>query len=277
MLDLINGLPAHPLLVHAPVVLVPLTSLLLIALAFFPKLQKNYLNLAVAGATVSLVVSKLAESSGEELSERVGLPVEHAEAGERLVQVCVLLLLITLAWFYLIRKNSKSVLIRITGYLVSLIAVAAMFVTYQAGHSGAKTTWEKRISPIVAPATNTDSGLPTDGSSIVLSEAEVAKHASGSDCWSIVNGNVYNLTSYVNSHPGGAANIESICGKDGTSAFKAQHNGEGTPNNVLSNFMIGALGASVTGAELQNQTSSNGSTSIENNEETEENEEGEEK
>ena len=41
--------------------------------------------------------------------------------------------------------------------------------------------------------------------------------------------------------------------------------------------MIGALGTSVTGAELQNQTSSNGSTSIENNEENEENEEGEEK
>lgn len=74
---------------------------------------------------------------------------------------------------------------------------------------------------------------------------EVKKHDSGTSCWSIVYGNVFDLTKWITKHPGGAAVIRAICGKDGSSAFEGQHAGEGKPANQLSNYYLGKLGDSV--------------------------------
>ena len=57
-----------------------------------------------------------------------------------------------------------------------------------------------------------------------LTSDEVKKHNSASDCWSIIDGVVYDLTNWVDSHPGGSSRITAICGKDGTSNFLGQHN-----------------------------------------------------
>jgi len=70
---------------------------------------------------------------------------------------------------------------------------------------------------------------------------EVAQHASESSCWSIVNGDVYDLTSYISKHPGGSRNILKICGKDGTSAFEGEHGGESRPERTLEGYKIGPL------------------------------------
>jgi cytochrome b involved in lipid metabolism len=78
-----------------------------------------------------------------------------------------------------------------------------------------------------------------------LTMEEVKKHDSGTSCWSIVYGNVFDLTKWITKHPGGAAVIRAICGKDGTSAFEGQHAGEGRPANQLSNYFLGKLGDSV--------------------------------
>ena len=78
-----------------------------------------------------------------------------------------------------------------------------------------------------------------------LTLEEVKKHDSGTSCWSIVLGNVYDLTNWISKHPGGAAVIRAICGKDGSSAFEGQHAGQGRPANQLSNYYLGKLGESV--------------------------------
>lgn len=72
--------------------------------------------------------------------------------------------------------------------------------------------------------------------------AEVAKHGGDGDCYTIIEGSVYNLTSWVHQHPGGERAILSICGKDGTSAFENKHGG-GSPReeNMLATFKLGAL------------------------------------
>jgi cytochrome b involved in lipid metabolism len=75
----------------------------------------------------------------------------------------------------------------------------------------------------------------------------VAKHNSASSCWSVVNGKVYDLTSYVSSHPGGSSVIKAICGKDGTAAFSGQHAGAARPNNTLDGFLLGTLASSSAG------------------------------
>lgn len=71
--------------------------------------------------------------------------------------------------------------------------------------------------------------------------ADVALHSSDASCWSIVNGNVYDLTAYIPKHPGGASKIRHICGEDGSSEFDGEHGGESRPENILAKYWIGVL------------------------------------
>ena len=71
--------------------------------------------------------------------------------------------------------------------------------------------------------------------------AQVATHNSASSCWTAIRGGVYDLTKWIPMHPGGAANILQICGKDGTAAFDGQHEGQGRPENTLAKYQIGTL------------------------------------
>ncbi len=70
--------------------------------------------------------------------------------------------------------------------------------------------------------------------------ADIAKHAVKADCWTTINGSVYNLTSFIPNHPGGDR-ILVVCGKDGTSAFEGQHDGQGDPAKELATHKIGTL------------------------------------
>lgn len=70
---------------------------------------------------------------------------------------------------------------------------------------------------------------------------EVAMHKDRTDCWTVISGKVYNLTAWVDMHPGGSGAIAYLCGKDGTTAFSEQHGGQERPETSLSNFYIGEL------------------------------------
>ena len=71
--------------------------------------------------------------------------------------------------------------------------------------------------------------------------ANVKANDSESSCWSVISGNVYNLTQWINSHPGGASRIRALCGTDGTSSFNAQHAGRSTPISTLAKYLLGPL------------------------------------
>lgn len=71
--------------------------------------------------------------------------------------------------------------------------------------------------------------------------AEVALHTSTQNCWSIVNGKVYDLTSWISRHPGGSGAIKQMCGIDGSAGFNGQHGGQGRPEQELASFYIGVL------------------------------------
>ncbi len=71
--------------------------------------------------------------------------------------------------------------------------------------------------------------------------ADVAKHNTASNCWTAINGNVYDVTAWINRHPGGADAILSICGIDGSGAFNGQHGGQARPASELANFKIGIV------------------------------------
>ncbi len=71
--------------------------------------------------------------------------------------------------------------------------------------------------------------------------AEVATRNTQANCWTVVFDKVYNITSYIKNHPGGASSISKICGKDGTSMFDNKHGGSSSQAIILSTYKIGAL------------------------------------
>ena len=76
----------------------------------------------------------------------------------------------------------------------------------------------------------------------MITAATVAQHASPSDCWTTISGRVYNLTSFIASHPGGASRIITLCGINGTSAFSTQHAGNQAALAALAPLIIGTDG-----------------------------------
>ena len=258
LFDLVLGLPVHPLIIHVVVVFLPLFSLALIALFIFKPLREKYGLIVQIGLGIAFVSSFIAEQSGEALSLRVGTPIKHADLGEKLVPLAFALFVSSLIWFYLQRNSKKfnKIVINIFASISVLLAIAAIVMTYLVGHSGAEASWKERIAPKKVTQENTTQNSTSERNSpIVLNIEEVSKHNNPNDCWTVINNEVYNLTSYLKSHPGGEPNILRLCGIDGSSLFASQHGNEGSPNRQLSNLVIGNLGETI--AEIPTMTSQN--------------------
>jgi hypothetical protein len=71
--------------------------------------------------------------------------------------------------------------------------------------------------------------------------AQVAANNSAKSCWAVIEGSVYNLTTWINSHPGGSGAIISLCGTEATSSFKGRHGNQSRPAAQLSGYLLGPL------------------------------------
>jgi hypothetical protein len=71
--------------------------------------------------------------------------------------------------------------------------------------------------------------------------AQVKANNSAKSCWTVIDNYVYNLTNWINSHPGGSGAILFLCGTDGTNAFKAQHENQSKPTIRLDSYRLGPL------------------------------------
>lgn len=74
---------------------------------------------------------------------------------------------------------------------------------------------------------------------------EVVTHDSADSCWLVIQGQVYDVTSFVSNHPGGEAILEG-CGQDATVLFNTRPMGSGTPHSdgariTLETYLIGTL------------------------------------
>ncbi|GAA4120316.1 hypothetical protein GCM10022215_23750 [Nocardioides fonticola] len=163
MFDLINGLPWHPLVVHAVVVLLPLAMLGTIAIVVRPAWRVTYGPLVVACAAVGTILIPVATSSGESLEKRVGDPGEHAELGEQLIWFAIPLLLLSLALVVLARRQAAgqppigpSALPTIVAALAVVAALATTVQVYRIGDSGAKAAWGDQVTSTVQPGAGDD-------------------------------------------------------------------------------------------------------------------------
>ena len=151
MFDTINGLPVHPLVVHAVVVLVPLSVLGTIIIAFVPKWRAPYGPIVVAAAAAAVVLCPVATSSGEALEKHVGNPGEHAELGDQLVWFVIPVLILSAVLVWLARRPEDrrpgpSWLSTAVAVAAVVFSLAATVQVYRVGDSGARAAWGDQVS-----------------------------------------------------------------------------------------------------------------------------------
>jgi cytochrome b involved in lipid metabolism len=237
--DTIDGLPIHPLAVHVAVVFLPLSAMALALLVFVPRWRKTYLPLTLIGLTIATVFTFIARESGEALADRVGEPQTHEELGGILFPAAVGLLAIGVAFYFLQKSDKPKWMVQTTAGVSIAAVLSVSGLTYFVGHTGAQATWEKRIGPTASP---TPTPTPTDTTGTGLTVAQVATHNKATDCWIIIKSDVYDLTSYIQQHPGGAGVLTNLCGKDATQAFESQHASQMAPASALAALNIGRIG-----------------------------------
>ncbi|MFI0960759.1 DUF2231 domain-containing protein [Streptomyces sp. NPDC021080] len=159
-MSLVNGLPAHVLLVHFVVVLVPLTALALVVCAIWPKAAQRLGVVLPVLALVTLVSVPLTTNAGEWLEGRVAdnaLVRRHAELGDGLLPWAGGLFVLAFAVWWAVGRTSASgasdsarrpgTLVRVAATVLSLVVAAGAVVdVYRIGDSGAKAAWHDGYS-----------------------------------------------------------------------------------------------------------------------------------
>jgi len=145
------GLPAHPLVVHAAVVLLPLGALATVLTAALPGTRRHYALIALGVTVAASVAVGLAQGSGEELEDRAKeteLVEEHTEQGERVLPWAIGLTLISIGvagagWLHRRKPNLSARRVTAVLTVAALLAGAgATWTIIDVGHSGAKATWD---------------------------------------------------------------------------------------------------------------------------------------
>nr|WP_231980506.1 cytochrome b5-like heme/steroid binding domain-containing protein [Tessaracoccus coleopterorum] len=114
-------------------------------------------------------------------------------------------------------------------------------MTAVTGHLGATSVWSgtSAAGPSSGPTASAGAaGSPTPATH-GYTMAEVAAHDSTQSCWAAIDGEVYNLTDWIDLHPGGREEILRLCGTDATIAFQRQHAGQPKPAERLAGYSLG--------------------------------------
>lgn len=169
MFDELFGLPAHPLLVHLPVVLVPGTTLVAVLYALVPRLRSRVDALLVPLALAAPAVTWPATESGEAFAARLGGQTpeisRHSDFGERLLYVSLAVAVLAVAAVVVDRRRltaaragaraegpgaavaappgtrGLALASMVLSALLLIAAVGATVYAVYAGHSGAAMVW----------------------------------------------------------------------------------------------------------------------------------------
>jgi len=166
-MDTFFGIPAHPLLVHIPAVLLPLAALGVVVMVIKPAWHHRYRWAVLALGFVGALGAILAASAGESLEDRIvakeGASVaggweDHAQAGETarlfgIIFFVVLAAFVLIPW-YVEHRAAQGRPITLPKAVTPLLAVLVLagsagtvFTVIEAGHSGATSVWCETMTP----------------------------------------------------------------------------------------------------------------------------------
>jgi hypothetical protein len=149
-LTTIAGLPAHALLVHAIVVLAPLTAVLEILCGFWPAARRRLVWLVLALAAVTTVLTPITTDAGEWLKDQRASvsPIlqEHAERGDWMIYFAVALLAVAVAlavlhWLEGRSDKRRTVATAVVAIVALVVGVSSIVTVYRIGDSGAQSVW----------------------------------------------------------------------------------------------------------------------------------------
>ncbi|WP_116204638.1 DUF2231 domain-containing protein [Amycolatopsis circi] len=178
----LNGLPAHILLVHAIVVLLPLSALLLVLNSVWPKARGKLAGPNAVLAVLVVIMVPITTDAGEWLERRVAstpLLRDHTELGDTALWVAIPVAVLALVVWWRQRERTaltetreaeetgeavatavrrKTYLAPASAKLTAVIAVVAILVAgaaiydvYRIGDSGAQASWQGKFSQNAAP------------------------------------------------------------------------------------------------------------------------------
>jgi uncharacterized membrane protein len=164
VLEEFAGIPAHPLLIHAPVVFVPLLAITAVAYGFVGLIRPHtrwVLGLLALAAPLSALLAKL---SGDALFDRLDrngqitegfYPVieNHQNLGTTTLYATIVLGVLTLGLVYLVPPGAPSViatgdpgrrqiLLLVLRVLVLAAAAVSVYYVIRTGDSGSHAVWE---------------------------------------------------------------------------------------------------------------------------------------
>ena len=157
------GVPLHPLVVHAVVILVPLTAVMVLLAAAVPAFRRWAGWLPLAAAASCVVLTRVASDSGSNLqrleAEEGKLKPQvapHQALGDQLIWWVLGILVVALAAYVVARRERAhdraggrtdstsevprwaTVVVAVAGVLV---ATGTVVHTLRVGHSGAQSVW----------------------------------------------------------------------------------------------------------------------------------------
>src|SRR5690349_180999 len=154
MLDTFQGLPVHELIVHATVVLIPVTALAVALAAVYPRFRTWAGPIPPLLAVVSVVLVQLTTMSGQKFYDRwaklgpVGAAIRHHRSlGRMLIWFVIPLALIAIVGYLLERRAGASrAVVAVVAVLAVASAGAVLVDVAVIGHAGSSAAWKDFVN-----------------------------------------------------------------------------------------------------------------------------------
>jgi len=138
----------------------------------------------------------------------------------------------------------KLVTISLFVFWAVVVAVLVAGLIFYQNNKSVSQVAKSLVVNIPAPATPVVPTTPVAPVISVFTLAEIAKHNSANDCWLLINNKVYDVTSFLGSHPGGVETIIPHCGQEATNAYNTKDIGRphsARAASMLNDYYIGDL------------------------------------
>jgi uncharacterized membrane protein len=144
-----DGLPLHPLIVHATVVMIPLAALTVLLSVLRPRFRAWAGPLPVGLSLIGVILVPLSTSTGETLERHVAPSAQlerHTHLADGLLPWMIALLVLSAASYWMQRRaaSGASFAKPLTAAVAVLALAAVVGTTVQVGrigHSGAQAAW----------------------------------------------------------------------------------------------------------------------------------------
>jgi hypothetical protein len=157
--DTINGLPAHPLLVHLVVVAIPVTGALAILAVTWPAARRRLGLAPLLMAVIALIAIPLTTNAGEWLQDHKRpseLINRHAQLGGQLIYWVAPLTVLLLVWWLAgttpVADRLKPVSVAgrraggvLLGVAIVVLAIGSAVMVYRIGDSGSQSVWHDAV------------------------------------------------------------------------------------------------------------------------------------